>query len=730
MIQSTPLHSELTGLSTPRPELLRALIPLVNHQTIAQVDAFAARLANALLAYSEQSTDSRIANLSFHAGQLLKKNVYAFYHLASVELEKTFKGEIEHLLAEGAQRQLAQGNAGGFSLVSYEEMDQKLALSRVSRAIELDCAEQYAALNIRLSHLLCQDTLSIAQNPFRPDVFLHAIYVAWCAFDPEKNSQELIFPLLRADILFDFEPILGALNQWLVDKNILPVLPESYRIQRNHSQTGHSTESDTEKPLFVPNGVRRGDQISLTTAQKKLKAFLSDGSSVVSSDAAIAPLHAPAKEALNVALFMQLEKAQQSIKLMQQMANAQDVVRLSQLQEQLSDGIGIGVEKHTLDLLAQVFDHVFRNPAIPAPVKELISLLQIPVLKAALIDKDFFFQEQHPARRLIDLLSCYSPAVDQNKGKDDPLYLAMQKNVHRVSIEFDREVALFEEVIHDLESSIAKEEQASADALHIPIQKALRKEKIKQATMTATQEVAVRVGSGEVVAFVETFLENRWTKVLTLAYTVQEEKPHAVVDAIQTMDDLIWSVKPKITLQERQELLKRLPVILARLNKWLSRIKWEDADRIQFFADLAECHASIVRAPLELSPQRQLELAVAAAQQATERRLEKRVAAEQAAMNAPLPVDEHHMMTVAQLERGVWLEFMKEDKEVLRVRLAWVSPMRSLYIFTSSQKEKSFSISANELEKAFSQQRAHILVLDKVIDRALLDVLEDMPETK
>ena len=739
MSHSNASNADMAGTQVPRPDLLRALTPMVSHLTIAQLDAFSARLANALLAFSEQSTDSRIANLSFNSGQLLKKNAYAFYHIASVEFEKIFNHEVESLLTSGDVVRAVDKAESSFSLVSYEEMDQKLALSRVSRSIELDSAEQYAALNIRLSHLLHRDTLSIAQNPFRPEVFLHALYVAWCAFDPEKSSRELILPLLRADILFDFEPILRALNQWLVSKDILPDLQDSYRIRRN----------EIKAPLIEDE--RDGVQTTRknTTPQKvtreKLRAFLSGGlRATLSTEQALGifpgekekendigiasgDVTPSAEELKRSALFRQLGDVQESINFDALMTGAKDVMRLSQLSEQLSGHIGTGVEKNTLDLLAQVFDHVFCNQDIPAPVKELISVLQIPVLKAALIDKEFFFQEQHPARRLIDLLSRYSPALDKNKGKEDPLYQSMQKNVQRVSEEFEREIALFDEVVGDLETFIAKEEQASAKALEVPIQKALRKEKIKQANITATQDVAMRVGSGEVIAFIETFLENRWTKVLTLAYTLQEQKPHAIADAIATMDDLIWSVKPKITLQERQELLNRLPAILARLNKWLSLIKWEDIDRVQFFADLAECHASIVRAPLELSPERQLELAVEAAQKATERRLEKRVQAEKAASVSP-PISQEYIIAVSQLERGIWLEFTKENAEYLKVRLAWVSPMRSLYIFTSSQKEKSFSISATELEKAFSEQRVKVLVLDKVVDRALLLALDHIPD--
>lgn len=419
----------------------------------------------------------------------------------------------------------------------------------------------------------------------------------------------------------------------------------------------------------------------------------------------------------------------------QLVAGAQDMMRLSQMREQMPElTSNNSVEKTTLDLLSKIFDTVFHNPSIPGQIKELIGVLQIPVLKAALMDKEFFFQEAHPARRMIDLLTQQSVAWDQSKGQADPLFQAMQHNVSRVQNEFDHKIGLFDEVVSDLENFVAKEEEASAKALQEPIKRALQKEKFKQANIAANNEVALRVGTGEVVAFVESFLENRWTKVLTLAYSVQEDKPHAVTDAIKTMDDLIWSVKPKITLPQRQELLNRLPAILARLNKWLSLIKWEDADRALFFADLAECHASIVRAPLELSPEKQLEIAVEAAQLAAERRLEKRNQAEaQEAqelqkLHAEDVSADNAAEVVANLERGIWLQFTKKSGDTHKARLAWVSPMRSLYIFTASQKEKSFSLSAQELEQTFREQRAQILVLDKLVDRALSEALEEVAE--
>ena len=50
--------------------------------------------------------------------------------------------------------------------------------------------------------------------------------------------------------------------------------------------------------------------------------------------------------------------------------------------------------------------------------------------------------------------------------------------------------------------------------------------------------------------------------------------------------------------------------------------------------------------------------------------------------------------------------------------------MRSLFIFTSSQKEQSFSVPIDELEKNFREKRAITISVDKVVDKALQEALK------
>jgi len=189
------------------------------------------------------------------------------------------------------------------------------------------------------------------------------------------------------------------------------------------------------------------------------------------------------------------------------------------------------------------------------------------------------------------------------------------------------------------------------------------------------------------------------------------------------MDDLIWSVKPKITPEERKELITKLPGMLALLNKWLDIVKLDDAERLQFFAELAECHASIVRAPLDMTPQRRLELAMEAAKEAAERRLLKK--AELAAQAAEeREAAEHTERHIESLERGMWFEFDgKDGVEVKKVKLAWVSPMKSLFIFSTRDKSESFSLPAEELAKTLEEGRARVLEVDGLVNRALSEAL-------
>jgi hypothetical protein len=395
------------------------------------------------------------------------------------------------------------------------------------------------------------------------------------------------------------------------------------------------------------------------------------------------------------------------------------VFYLPRLKQSLPEGSLSRGDESTLDLLSRIFETVFLDEAIPAPTRGLIQSLQMPVLKAALVDKNFFFEEAHPARRMIDLLS--RMGWDQRSDPDDPLFQAMERNIKRVEREGSSDPAAFAEAVAELEQSIADEESALDAKLAAPVAVALRQEHIAVARRAATDAIQLRIAGDNVVPIIGAFLENKWRDVLTLAYDVEDKKPGAVNNATRAMDDLVWSVKPKATHEQRKALLARLPSLLTTINKWLDIIKWQDEARLKFFAALAECHASIVRAPIDLSPERQLELAVEAAQHDAMRLVaHERAAAEQLELEADDPVTQ----TVEGLERGRWMAFTQSNGSTRRVKLAWVSPRRTLFIFSAGAREEAFSIASELLVKRVRDGSATILAIECVVGRVLSEAMQ------
>jgi hypothetical protein len=310
-------------------------------------------------------------------------------------------------------------------------------------------------------------------------------------------------------------------------------------------------------------------------------------------------------------------------------------------------------------------------------------------------------------------------AWNQEKGRDDPLYQKIERIVDRVQKDFDQQVELFNEMVDDLDSFIKDERKLSSRELAGPIAAAMRQERMLQAHKKAERDIALRVETGEVAGFVETFLVNQWTQVLALAHSVKETKPQALLHATKAMDLLIWSVQPKASPEERRKLLNRLPALLSLVNAWLNAVKWDGAERVKFFSQLAERHAAIVKLPVELSPRHQFENAVTIAQRASEHRFNVR---EKELRTQPVDQFVHIVNGMAVDD---WVQFTRSNESKVKYRLSWVSPKRSRYVFSNRQGDAPLTFSADELAQSLRGGHTTILPLTPIIGRALNMALDE-----
>ena len=80
------------------------------------------------------------------------------------------------------------------------------------------------------------------------------------------------------------------------------------------------------------------------------------------------------------------------------------------------------------------------------------------------------------------------------------------------------------------------------------------------------------------------FLAQQWVKLLLLTYAKRGKDADAWTTAIEAMDQLIWSVGPKPTLEERRKLAALLPGLLKRLASGMQIVGTSEAIRTRFFS--------------------------------------------------------------------------------------------------------------------------------------------------
>jgi hypothetical protein len=396
------------------------------------------------------------------------------------------------------------------------------------------------------------------------------------------------------------------------------------------------------------------------------------------------------------------------------------------------------LESMTIELVAMLFDFIFDTRDLPDGIKALLARLQIPVLKAAMLDGAFFAKKSHPSRVLVNALADAGLGWAPSMGTTDPLYKKLEEIVHRVLNDFSDNLELFDELRADLAAFLAAEEAAAEANISTSADEVNLRDRRQIAAVVAKSEIERRVGTHPVPHFLADFLRRYWVGALEDAHAQQGEDSDAWGEAQSTLDDLVWSVQPKRTAEDRKHLVAMLPSLLKRMDAGTRPRDWPAEERERFMSNLVEAHAAAVKpslASVELPTVAVAEQARVVAQQAkaagdeaAAAKAEELVVAMTPAEPEPEPeepevVEDHYLEIAQSLERGTWIEFESEDGQLAFAKLAWVSPLRGTYLFTNRQGQKALSMSAEELAERFRSDLARLVEAEPLIDRALSSVI-------
>jgi hypothetical protein len=401
------------------------------------------------------------------------------------------------------------------------------------------------------------------------------------------------------------------------------------------------------------------------------------------------------------------------------------------------------LEAMTIELVAMLFDFVFETKDLPDSMKVLIGRLQIPVLKAAMLDGAFFSKKSHPSRLFVNALARAGIGWSPTMGIDDPLHKKIEALVHRVLDEFTDDIYLFDTLRKDLETFLEEEEKNAEANIQTSADEIDQRDRQEIARVVSRAAIEQRLETHTVPNFLGAFLREKWINTLVYLQLQGGEESEPWGSALATLDDLVWSVQPKRSSEERKKLVATLPNLLKRLHGGLQKVGWGADEREHFMSNLVEAHAAAVKPSLaaEAMPTTAVAAAAAAAAEVAhakgdvETATKARALAEAMAPAPPLPpepavevVQDHFADLAATLERGMWVEFEGDDGQLAFAKLAWVSPLRGTYLFTNRQGQKAVSLTADELADRFRSDRARLVEAEPLIDRAFVSMMASLEE--
>jgi hypothetical protein len=368
-----------------------------------------------------------------------------------------------------------------------------------------------------------------------------------------------------------------------------------------------------------------------------------------------------------------------------------------------------------IELVAMLFDFVFSNQQLADEIKAMLARLQLPMVRAAMIDRAFFSSRTHPARLMLNRLSEIGQHWTTDDGKQDASYQLIEQTVNQLLLEFDQDLSVFNRLLIQLESFTETERQEAAPNIEELVSSVSAEDDKKQQKVELARLMRERLDSRPLPNFVLDFLSKHWIRHLEMCVELYGLDAEATQTALTTVDELLTTMQVSVGGDDRRGLIKTLPQLIQKLKAGCDQIGLAETDKRWFFDQMFEFHARLLKGQATLLPTDSEGQSDYILDPETDQELGES--------------DVFHDI-VENIERGSWIELEDDIGKLQLAKLSWISPKRTTFLFTTRSGRKAASFSPLELATAFRTDKARILESEPLVDRAMAHIMGQLlPET-
>lgn len=368
-------------------------------------------------------------------------------------------------------------------------------------------------------------------------------------------------------------------------------------------------------------------------------------------------------------------------------------------------------EKATIEIVALMFQSILAEDRIPPAIRVWFARLQMPVLRVAISEPEFFGSLQHPTRRLIDRMGSCVLGFDVTVSGG-----AMEAEIRRVVqvIEQYPETGrrVFQLVYDEFEKFLSKflSEQGSAARVVSVAQQVEQKETM---VIQYTIEMRSMLNDMPVRSEIREFLFKVWAEVLAIAAMKNGPQHAETITLKQAAADLVWAASAKPNRNDRARVIADLPKLLQLLRLGMSMLGLTPPDQDQHLKVISDTLADAFMSKTDAISMERIDA------------MAKRLANLEDYLSdedvGDLPLDTDSLVTmigidaadievitdggsqpteamrawVQELQLGSWFSLDHSGK-ISHVQFAWCSNRKQLHLFAASDG-RNFLIQARRL---------------------------------
>lgn len=516
----------------------------------------------------------------------------------------------------------------GLQLVSEDAVENRLLGTRLARAIEAKADNTLEAVRQRTKHLEGKELET--GDVLRPEVACLALVDQWFEAGLTRDELDLVFDTLEGVLIAAIVPAYAEVAR-LYDEDGVPDLAAlRTRVVRASApgrasggatgmgamqaamsgyggvvsgQQGIPSGSGMYVPAGMPQGMsgameygamssgpRRLDSASDqaygwsqldVTRQRAEEVMVQLQHLLAQSSTGFSPVQAPpATMALAQALgTMQVQAnafygggPRVLVSAYAPIAVAQAATEVRQRASELKEKAETASEKAIIEIVALMFQSILDEDRIPSSVRVWFARLQVPVLRVALAEPEFFNKVDHPARRLIDRMGSCVLGFDANAINGSTLEKEIRRVVQVVEQYPETGSKVFQIVYDEFEkflaSSLTQTQKTASEIVGV----AQQMEQKETLTVQFTIELRTMLRDMPVRDEIRDFLFKTWAEVLAMAAVKFGPQDKETAQYKRVAADLVWASGAKPNRTERNQVIQMLPGILERLRRGLALI--------------------------------------------------------------------------------------------------------------------------------------------------------------